>query len=220
LSDEALATSAILITSGWGARGGARARLVREIRELNPGLIILVATDEPDALDWKSIVRAGVDDAVIVIGAANARNIARLVADRLAVPVHEESLRGILAEWPTGFGSRFVCWCLRNAIGPRSVHSMAEWFREPERSLYRHLGAKVPGPALVWRCGRVLGAQNLSELGACSQEEAARRVGYDHAAALRAVRRELRERVAGDECTRQFVRWFRGLSWSLPAEKP
>jgi hypothetical protein len=143
---EALAAASILITSGWGARGAAHARLVRELRELNPGLIILVATDDPDSLDWKSIVRAGVDDVVVAVGTTNARNFSELVADRLVAPVHEEAIRDIMAVGRKGFATRFVCWCLRNATGPRSVQSMAEWFRESERSLRRHLSkAGRPG---------------------------------------------------------------------------
>jgi hypothetical protein len=212
-----LAAAAILITSGWGARGREHARTVRAIRQAQPGLVILIATADPDALDWKSIAHAGADDVVVVGGQANARNLSRLVADRLATPVHEEALRDILVAGHNAFCTRFVSWCLRNATAPRSVQTMAEWFRESERSLRRHLTkGGLPGASLIWRCGRILYAQRLREVVACSQEEAARRVGYTDAAVLRSVRKELRDNVALDEIAMQFVAAIRGLAWSLP----
>jgi AraC-like DNA-binding protein len=202
---EALSRAVILITSGWGVGDREQPVRVGAIREAQPGLIILVAAIDPDRLDWMSIARTGVDDVVIVGGETNAWQLGQLVANRRTVPVPEEAVRGFLATKPTGFITTFVSWCLRNAMSPKSVPSMARWFGIPERTLRRRLrNDGLPSPALLWKCARLLTARLLFDSGA-SVEDVAWRTGYDNSGALRSARSALRRAIASNPAVSRFA---------------
>lgn len=219
LRDSTLRSAAILILSDWSPGDTAGPGALREIRRRHPSLAILVATTDVGRFDWHTAVRAGVDDVVLVEGAPSRRELVRVVADRLMAPAPVAALEAFAAGTGTDVAPAIVAWCLRNAVSPRPVRSIARHFGMSARSLRRLLrAAGYPAASRVWRCGRMLHAAELDRRGGLSREELARRVGYSDAAALRSARSTLRGAVAREALLRRFVTRFDDLAWAAGSE--